>query len=252
MNLRTLKRLISPLLHTPLHPQWLANRRAGLAEALAGVRSGERVLDIGCLDGWARKRLAGGVHYVGLDYPETASGWYFTRPDLFGDAHALPIADGAFDVVLLLDVLEHLERPRQALGEAARVLAPGGRLIIMVPFLYPVHDAPRDFTRFTPAGLVSRAHEAGLAVASAHYQGTPLQTSALMMNLALANHMYRALSSPRAASLFWLVVAPLLPVVFAVLNLVGRLEEACVSDNDFMAFSLVAVLSKPHETDGPT
>ncbi len=47
--------------------------------------------------------------------------------------HALPVADGAASVVCLLDVIEHLDDPVAALQEAARALAPGGRLVVNVP-----------------------------------------------------------------------------------------------------------------------
>jgi dolichyl-phosphate beta-glucosyltransferase len=52
---------------------------------------------------------------------------------LGGDLDRLPLADGAADVVCLLDVIEHLVDPTTALGEARRVLTPGGRLIVNVP-----------------------------------------------------------------------------------------------------------------------
>jgi SAM-dependent methyltransferase len=45
----------------------------------------------------------------------------------------LPLADGSADVVCLLDVIEHAQDPQPALREAARILAPGGRLIVNVP-----------------------------------------------------------------------------------------------------------------------
>jgi SAM-dependent methyltransferase len=47
--------------------------------------------------------------------------------------HEVPLATGAAEVVCLLDVIEHLHHPVAALHEAARVLAPGGRLVVTVP-----------------------------------------------------------------------------------------------------------------------
>lgn len=47
------------------------------------------------------------------------------------DAHALPFADASFDVVMMVRVLAHLNDPVRALGEARRVLAPEGRLIVV-------------------------------------------------------------------------------------------------------------------------
>ena len=70
-----------------------------------------------------------------------------------GDAHALPVVDGAFDVVLCTEVLEHLCEPHRAIDEMHRVLAPGGRLLLTTRFLFPIHDAPHDYFRFTKYGL---------------------------------------------------------------------------------------------------
>lgn len=75
---------------------------------------------------------------------------------------ALPFADASFDTVLLADVLEHIASPARLLGEIARVLSPGGALIVMVPFLYRVHEEPHDYYRYTQFGLEALVRETGL------------------------------------------------------------------------------------------
>ena len=65
----------------------------------------------------------------------------------------LPFKDGEFDLVLCIAVLEHLEDPIKAAHEMRRVLKSGGRIIISVPFMFPIHDAPNDYWRFTKFGL---------------------------------------------------------------------------------------------------
>jgi SAM-dependent methyltransferase len=62
----------------------------------------------------------------------------FPGIDVVADAHELPFADGTFSGLVMLDVLHHLERPVAFLAEAARVLAPGGRLAMMEPGISPV------------------------------------------------------------------------------------------------------------------
>jgi SAM-dependent methyltransferase len=70
-----------------------------------------------------------------------------------GDAQALGIADATFDVVLCTEVLEHLPEPQMAIDEMFRVLKPGGQLLLTTRFLFPIHDAPHDYFRYTKYGL---------------------------------------------------------------------------------------------------
>ena len=58
--------------------------------------------------------------------------------DAVCDAQRLPFAAGAFDNIVMVDVLHHIERPVRFLAEAERVLAPGGRLIFCEPAITPV------------------------------------------------------------------------------------------------------------------
>ncbi|HEX8639654.1 MAG TPA: class I SAM-dependent methyltransferase [Allosphingosinicella sp.] len=76
----------------------------------------------------------------------------------------LPFADGSFDTILLSDVLEHLPDPRHCWSEAARLLAPGGKLILNVPFYYQVHEEPHDYFRYTEFALRRFAADAGFDV----------------------------------------------------------------------------------------
>ena len=68
--------------------------------------------------------------------------------DIVGDAHDLHmIEDTTYDVILLIEVLEHLHTPSRALSELHRILKPGGKLILSTRFVFPIHDAPGDYYR---------------------------------------------------------------------------------------------------------
>ena len=62
----------------------------------------------------------------------------FPGIDVVADAHDLPFDDATFSGIVMLDVLHHLERPVAFLKEAARVLAPGGRIAMMEPGITPL------------------------------------------------------------------------------------------------------------------
>jgi len=85
------------------------------------------VLDVGCGEGRLAALLGDGVRWVGMDssFIQLAANPY--RPVVLADMRALPFRDGAFAEVTHLWCLYHLDDPAQAIAEAARVLAPGGR-----------------------------------------------------------------------------------------------------------------------------
>jgi len=73
--------------------------------------------------------------------------------DIIADAHKLPFENEKFENILCSEVLEHLHSPWVAIAEMGRVLKKGGHLILTTRFIYPIHDAPNDFYRFTRYGL---------------------------------------------------------------------------------------------------
>lgn len=64
----------------------------------------------------------------------------------------LNIPDATFDLVLLLDVLEHVRDPAFVVGEVRRLLKKNGRAVVSLPFLYREHETPYDFVRLTAFG----------------------------------------------------------------------------------------------------
>jgi len=134
-----------------LFPRHLSSKylRESVVKARGFVRG--MTLDLGCGLRPYEPLVAGpGVSYIGMDWPV---GDDKARQDVTGDATHLPFAGASFDTVIATELLEHLPDPRQCLAEVARVLRPGGHLILSVPFLEPLHEEPRDFYRFTPYSI---------------------------------------------------------------------------------------------------
>ena len=123
------------------------------------------VLDIGCGEkpfyGYIQKQIE---IYIGLDYPGTQH--LKEHIDIFGIANDLPFKKASFDMILLTQVIEHLEDPQKVFFEVNRVLKQNGVLVISWPFLYPVHEAPRDFFRYTEFRMRYLATQAGFIVKS--------------------------------------------------------------------------------------
>jgi methionine biosynthesis protein MetW len=105
---------------------------------LDGVTAQTRCLDVGCGTGnsYAREFVGRGISYVGVDVsPEavTAARAAGIDAQVIADAATLPFPDQSFDLVLCIEVLEHLFSPQLAAREIARVLRPGGRLVASTP-----------------------------------------------------------------------------------------------------------------------
>jgi SAM-dependent methyltransferase len=89
------------------------------------------------------------------------------QPSVVGDAHQLPLADNSVDVGLALSVLEHVHDPYQCVREIHRVMKPGGRVLVWVPFFFGVHAFPGDVSRFTAEGLQILFERAGFEIVRA-------------------------------------------------------------------------------------
>jgi SAM-dependent methyltransferase len=84
------------------------------------------------------------------------------RPDIVCDVCQMTFKS-SFDVVVMAEVLEHVRRPNTACQKIYEALRPGGRVIITTPFIFPLHDRPHDYWRFTRYGLEYLLDEVGFS-----------------------------------------------------------------------------------------
>ena len=120
-------------------PQGVGYRCAGswsgvhsALRALLGTMRGQRMLDVGCGHGQMTAPWAASNDVVGVDYAE---GMCLAARDaglvtVSADANALPFTDSAFDVATAVEVLQHLPDARWIMAELARVVRPGGVIIV--------------------------------------------------------------------------------------------------------------------------
>ena len=157
-------------------------RRMRLRQVLPTIKQHPdcRLLDVGC--GWEARLLWAVEPYVregvGIDFKAPVIEHPKLRTMTMTLASRLPLEDGSFDVVTLLAVLEHLSHPREMIEEIARVLRPGGQVVLTVP-----SKAAKPVLEFLAyrAHLVSEAeirdHKCYYDRQSLHriFEGTPLR-----------------------------------------------------------------------------
>lgn len=141
---------------------------------------------------------------------------------VLGYAHQLPFADSSFDTILLTSVLEHVPDAETATMHLARVLKPGGHLIMTVPFMYPTHEPPYDFFRFTHYGLRELLERHGLEVITLDAQGGAVLLTVHFAVLSVVGALKAA--AARLGPVGWLVDNRLVrALVWAPQELVRRL-----------------------------
>lgn len=132
-------------------------RQAWLKAVLGNLRPGIRILDAGAGE-LKNKPYCTHLEYVSQDFCQyhgaggghpdeglQSKRWDTSRIDLVSDITAIPAPDASFDAILCSEVLEHVPEPTHALDEFARLLKPGGCLILTAPFSSNVHMAPYHF-----------------------------------------------------------------------------------------------------------
>ncbi|MDP3274138.1 MAG: class I SAM-dependent methyltransferase [Deltaproteobacteria bacterium] len=126
-----------------------------LAPRLATLHG--RVVDVGCGLQPYRALLSPAVtEYVGVDREGP-----LCTPDVVGSIESLPFEARTFDGLMSTQVLEHVTQPHEALRECERVLRPGARMVLTVPGVWPAHEIPHDYWRFTRYGLLDALTRAG-------------------------------------------------------------------------------------------
>ena len=141
-------------------------------QAVATFANARRTLDLGC---GRSPNAASFPNRVGVDIVADRG------VHIIADAHHMPFASGCFEQIVLSEVLEHLADPPTAAGEMARVLSGGGALILTTPFVYPIHEAPYDFQRFTAFGLRRLFSVAGFEVQEVRELFTEEQTLGVLL-----------------------------------------------------------------------
>ena len=137
-----LERGLSPGVFSPHNA--IARRDRLIRTLITELPPDALVVNVGC--GVIRRFESADCRYLATDLR------VLPNVDFAANAEALPLVDGSADLVVALELLEHVPKPEAILREVARVLKPGGTAVVSVPSTVPRHDQC-DYWRFTAQGL---------------------------------------------------------------------------------------------------
>ena len=119
--------------------------------------------------------------YFGVDWDQSMHST--NPPDIICDLNeTLPIDSDVADTIICISVIEHLKNPKLFVKEMRRILKPEGNLFLQVPFMWRVHEAPHDYSRFTPYALELMLIQAGFKSIEIHPQSGVGLSIALKIN----------------------------------------------------------------------
>lgn len=127
-----------------------------------GLPAGACVLDAGAGER-VHARYFDKQRYLAVDLAVGDAAWNYGKLDAIADLTALPFPDGCFRACINIVTLEHVREPGCALREMERTLAPGGRLLLIVPHEWEVHQSPHDYFRYTRHGVAYLLDKAGFS-----------------------------------------------------------------------------------------
>jgi SAM-dependent methyltransferase len=172
---------------------WFVGKRRVLRSLIGraiGRRRDLRILDAGCGTGATLVELARFGTAFGIDYEEVPLRYCLergVRRAAAADVCRLPFRDGEFNLVIATDLLEHLADDAPAVREMARVLRPGGWMVVSAPaskHLWSGHDvALGHYRRYSRGQLAEALREVGLAVEWSTYAVSALYPVKLLVKV---------------------------------------------------------------------
>jgi SAM-dependent methyltransferase len=142
-----------------------------------------KTLDVGC-GSKPYQKLCPSSDYIGLEL-DSEENRATKSADCFYDGHRIPFEDASFDSVLCNQVLEHVFDPDELLLEIKRILKPGGKLLITVPFLWNEHEEPLDFARYSSYGLKYLLQKQGFEILESRKSVNDIRVVFQLFNLFL-------------------------------------------------------------------
>jgi SAM-dependent methyltransferase len=206
------------------------------------------ILDVGCGAQPFRSLVNPQATYVGIDTDAAKAHFGYEMPNTtYFSGEIWPVSEGSVTAVLCTETLEHVLETRRFLAEAARCLAPGGTLLLTVPFAARWHFIPYDYWRFTPSSLNYLLTSAGFHSARVYARGNALTVAcykAMTLILLLLVPQNVSMGIALFLRLGGMVFLPL----FVLLALIANLSLRGRGGDDCLGYTVFAVRAEIADT----
>lgn len=204
--------------HVIFNPVWLTQYklRQCLAKTLGfeKIKIGESWLDVGCGARPYESLFPNGT-YLGIDVIQSGREMSLKSPDVFYDGSNLPFGEMTFDGLLCSQVIEHVRNPEHFLKECCRVLKTGGKIVITAPFVWPEHEEPWDFLRFSSFGINHLIDSCGFDDVSFQKTSGAIETVAQLLSTYFSTNLLQGIPyCTRLVSLLLCCPVQLLGIIF--------------------------------------
>jgi len=192
-----------------------------------------RLLDFGC----GRKpyeSLFKVDEYIGIDIEKSGHDHTSSKVDVYYDGRHIPFPDASFDSLFCSEVLEHIFNPHEILHEVNRVLKPGARALITVPFSWNEHEVPYDYARYTSFGITDLLEKNGFRVIELYKSGNFARVNFQMWALYFFELFSRFKKTGYVLSLIFII-----PI-----NLIGSILLLLLPNNKSLYFNNIVIAEK--------
>jgi SAM-dependent methyltransferase len=216
-----------------VNPYYLARRDLCLAMINLSHELTGSLLDVGC-GAKPYRNLFSVDSYKGLDIDSPIVRERGIADDFY-DGNVFPYTNSTFDSILCNQVLEHVFNPAEFLQEVNRVLKPGGKLLLTVPFVWDEHEQPYDYARYSSFGLRALLEKSGFLIQQHKKLGAD---ATVLFQLANAYLFKVTQSWPTLAKLIFLTT------VMAMINVLGMIAGRVLPGNPDLYLDHVVLAEK--------
>ena len=169
-----------------INPFFIIRRSLYRSIKTEAVKLEGKLLDVGCGSKPYESSFVNAKEYIGLDIENEGHSHEKEPIDVYYDGKTIPFADNHFDAVFSSEVFEHVFDIDELIPEIKRVLKPGGKMLVTVPFAWNEHEVPNDFGRYTSFGLKYLLEKHGLKLInykkSGHFAEVVAQLAVLYLH----------------------------------------------------------------------